>query len=415
MRQGIECALREAESGSLNGLRRCLEGWRFVCRRVDAAAGVEAAPNDGAIQVVELRGHGPLPATTQRTAWSPSLALCHHDDVKALSLAASSGFDDVLIMPLDPVELVRRLQSLAAFAELRTEHRRRAELFAPYRDEARGAPAALIDNQTKSKVVLLGKADDHQVRVVSALPPASLTYLETPRQLPALLSGGAIDLALVTQPGLIVAALEAIDMASGEPPMLLTAHAGPPTALELPPQVEHLPLPAPWVLIRMRLALALRVGALRRWLRAPPLGDASGLLLDALTGLFNQGAFLDYLRVTGEERALIGLEPDCLDQLNRMAGYAAGSRALARLGQVLRHSVRSQDFAAHLGGGRLVVAVTASSRQQLEGLRCRLETTVAAGEPWHVLSAAEGLPARGAPAQRLARLFGDLRRMRPAA
>ena len=32
-----------------------------------------------------------------------------------------------------------------------------------------------------------------------------------------------------------------------------------------------------------------------------------------------------------------------------------------------------------------------------------------------MLAAAEDLPIRGTPAQRLARLFGDLRRLRPAA
>jgi GGDEF domain-containing protein len=250
---------------------------------------------------------------------------------------------------------------------------------------------------------------------VAALPPARLTYLESPGGLPSLLRAGAVDLVLVTQPMLIGAALEAIEWADGQAPVLLAAHAGPPTALELPPQVDLLPLPAPLALARMRLALALRIGELRRWLRSPPLGDAGALLLDGLTGLYNQGAFLDYLRVMGEQRALIGLEPDRLDQLNQTAGYATGNRALASMGRALAAYVRAEDFAAHLGGGRFVVAVAAAGRQQLERLCCRLTTTIAAGAPWRVLASAEGLPARGTPAQRLARLFGDLRRLRPAA
>ena len=72
-------------------------------------------------------------------------------------------------------------------------------------------------------------------------------------------------------------------------------------------------------------------------------------------------------------------------------------------------AVRADDFAGHLGGGRFAVAVRLLS-QQLERLRCRLHWR----RRWP-LAAAEALPVRGAPAQRLSRLFADLRRVRPAA
>ncbi len=415
MRQGIVCVLHEAEAGSLAEVRRCLDGWRFVCRDADSAGAPEQEPAASELQIVELCGDAAPILARQRTGGGPSLALCRQDDAKALSLAASLGFDDALIMPLDPVELVRRLQTLAAFAALGAERSLRTRLFASYRDEKPHASHSPADRSAKPEVAVLGKADDHQVRVVAALPSARVTYVEIPGQLPTLLRASTLDLVLVTQPALIVAALEAVEAADGEAPMLLAAHSGPPTALELPPQVDLLPLPAPMALARMRLALALRMGEIRRWLHAPPLGEANAMVIDALTGLYNQGAFLDYLSVTGEHRALVGLEPDRLEQLNRATGYAAGNRALARLGRELARSLRADDFAAHLGGGRFAVAVAVSSRQQLERLRYRLEAAVAAGEPWHVLTAAEGWPARGAPAQRLARLFGDLRRLRPAA
>jgi GGDEF domain-containing protein len=409
MRQGIGCVLREAEAGSLDEVRRCLEGWRFACRSVGVAEA--AATAAGEIEVVELTGTlAPAPG-----AGRPRLALCGPGDAKALSLAASLGFDDALMAPLDPVELVRRLQALATLAALAAERRRRAELFTPYRGVAQPAVMSATASPDRPGVIVLGKADDSQLQAVAALPPAKLTYLENPRALSGLLRGGAVDLVLVTQPALLVAALAAVEDADEEPPALLAAHAGPPGALELPPQVDLLPLPAPMALARLRLALALRSAELRRWLRKPPLGDAAGLLVDALTGLFNQGAFLDYLRVAGADKALLGLEPDRLDELNRVAGYAAGNRALARLGLGLARSVRAEDLAAHLGGGRFAVAVTVASRDQLERLRRRLEGTIAAGEPWQLLTAAESLPARGAPAQRLARLFADLRRLQPAA
>ena len=247
--------------------------------------------------------------------------------------------------------------------------------------------------------------------MAAALPPAELVYLEAPASLAAMLQRGAVDLLLVTRPKQIAAALEAVDRAGGWAPMLLAAHAGSPSLAELPPQIDLLQLPVPTLLARQRLALALRIGCLRRWLRAPPLDGSAPLLLDALTGLYNQGAFLDYLRAAGGDAALVALEFDRLDELNTLAGYATGNRALAQLGAQLRRALRAEDFAAHLGGGRFAVAVSRAVPQQLERMRRRLQLEVGDG----LLAGAEALPIRGAPAQRLARLFGDLRRLRPAA
>ena len=352
----------------------------------------------------------------QRAAGGAALALCDPDDARAISLAVSSGFDDLLAMPFDPIELVRRVQTLADLSQLTAERRSRSltvrRLSRAIR-QWRWPPRPSEDR--RPRVVLLGRADDCQVQMAAALPSASVNYLEGTSSLRSALEGGGIDLLIVTEPGLLASTLDIVETAASEPPMLVAAHAGPPWALELPPQVDLLSLPAPMPLARVRLALALRIVALRRWLREPPLGEAQGLLIDSLTGLYNQGAFLDYLRTAGEDRALIGLEHDRLDWINQQSGYAAGNRILAQLGQSLRRRVRAHDFAAHLGGGRFAVAAARTSRPKLERLAHRLQATVAENEPWLMLAAAEGLPSGGTPAQRLSRLFGDLRRMRPAA
>ena len=175
--------------------------------------------------------------------------------------------------------------------------------------------------------------------------------------------------------------------------MLVAAHAGPPWALELPPQVDLLSLPAPMPLARVRLALALRIAALRRWLREPPLGAARGLLIDSLTGLYNQGAFLDYLRTAGEDRALIGLEHDRLDWINQQSGYAAGNRVLAQLGPSPCAGASGRTISRHISAA---AASRSRSRvpagRKLERLRHRLQATVAEDEPWLMLAAAEALP-----------------------
>ncbi len=262
---------------------------------------------------------------------------------------------------------------------------------------------------------MLGRSGPSQAQLAAALPPARLTYLETPLRLRSALQAGGIDLLLVTQPDLLAAALQAVDEADEEPPFLLAAHAGPPSALELPPQVDLLSLPAPMPVTRARLALALRTAALRRWLRAPPLGVATNLLIDSLTGLYNQGAFLDYLGACrGRSRAdRPRARPS--GRINEQSGYAAGNRALAMLGRSLRRQLRTHDFAAHLGGGRFAVAVAAPDSGKLERLCRRLQAGVAGVEHWPMLARAEALPVRGMPAQRLSRLFADVRRLRAVA
>lgn len=419
MRQGIGCVLAQRRPGSLDKLRRGLEGWRFACQGIAIDGLAAAALPAGALLLIELGGDTPprlaAEVAAHRSAGGVSLALCDQADARALSVAASLAVDDILATPVDPVELVRRLQSLASLGELIQERRLRDELFAAYLP--RKPPASDVPElfPEPPRIALIGGAAAHRVAVLEALPPARISYLDDAAQLGALAHHEAARLVIVTRPDQIGLALERLEAAAGEPPVLVAAHAGPPLALELPPAVELLPLPAPMPVARARLAVALRMAELRAGLRRPPFGHATGLLLDSLTGLFNQGAFLDYLRCTGADRALIGLEIDRLEELNATAGYAAGNRALARLGRNLAHCVRATDLAGHLGGGRFAVAVAAANRPQLERLRCRLEVTVAEGEPWQAVTAAESVPVHGAPAQRLARLFGDLRRLRRAA
>ena len=415
MRQAFSCLLLEGQPGSLAELRRCLEGWRIDCRSPDLAGAIAPARPDADLLLLEIGAEVPATMAAALTAWRatgrPTLALCRAGEEKALSTAVAVGVDDVLTIPLDAAELRRRLELLAAMGELAAERRRRTALFAPYLAKAKDRPAPdPLASAPRPVVVLLGQPDPVQVQMAAALPPAELVYLEAPASLAAMLQRGAVDLLLVTRPKQIAAALEAVDRAGGWAPMLLAAHAGSPSLAELPPQIDLLQLPAPTLLARQRLALALRIGCLRRWLRVPPLDGSAPLLLDALTGLYNQGAFLDYLRAAGGDAALVALEFDRLDELNTLAGYATGNRALAQLGAQLRRALRAEDFAAHLGGGRFAVAVSRAGPQQLE----HAAPSPDGGRP---RSAGRG---RGAtyprrPAQRLARLFGDLRRLRPAA
>ncbi|MBQ1291405.1 MAG: diguanylate cyclase, partial [Lachnospiraceae bacterium] len=89
---------------------------------------------------------------------------------------------------------------------------------------------------------------------------------------------------------------------------------------------------------------------------------------DALTGLFNRGAYdLMMESVDAEHIALIILDVDYFKQFNDTYGHAVGDRVLQRVADILRHSFRSVDVLCRIGGDEFAVIMTRvnSSMSQL--------------------------------------------------
>ena len=159
----------------------------------------------------------------QRRAGGTTLALCPAAEAGALSLAASWGCDDMLVAPLDPVELVRRLQTLANLHALVRERQRRAELFATYRDGSEATAPGERGPAHRPAVILLGRPGPEQVQLAGVMSAALVTYVRDAAELPRVLRGGEVDLLAVTEPALLEAALTALEMTASEAPMLLAA------------------------------------------------------------------------------------------------------------------------------------------------------------------------------------------------
>jgi diguanylate cyclase (GGDEF)-like protein len=352
------------------------------------------------------------------------LAICPAVDPKLVSLGASLAPSDILTIPVEEDELARRLELLGTLAALEAEKARREALFAPYL--AGGAPkaAAVPQPDRRPQVCVLGEPSEAQVRVVQALPAATMSYAEDPAHLRNHLAGAGLDLVVVTRPASIAAALEAVNTA-GEParsPQLMAVHAGGLTAHDLPPQVDVLTLPVPPEILRTRLGLALRLASLRRWLRDPPRADGGVLLVDALSGLYNHGVLLDHLGSDsdGPGAALVAVELENLKEINARFGYAAGNHALAEIGRQLARLVRAEDLPARLGAGRFAVAVAVAvqAEAQLERIRLRIAQGLASSASLgaaRVATGIEPLPLRGQPAERVARVFREFGRLRRAA
>ncbi len=80
---------------------------------------------------------------------------------------------------------------------------------------------------------------------------------------------------------------------------------------------------------------------------------------DALTGLFNRGAY-DLLIESAdtEHMALILIDVDYFKQVNDTYGHAMGDRVLKRVAEILRHSFRSVDILCRFGGDEFAVVMT---------------------------------------------------------
>ena len=80
---------------------------------------------------------------------------------------------------------------------------------------------------------------------------------------------------------------------------------------------------------------------------------------DALTGLFNRGAY-DLLMESAdtEHMALLLIDVDHFKSVNDTYGHAVGDRVLKRVADILRQSFRSVDFLCRIGGDEFAVVMT---------------------------------------------------------
>ncbi|MBR0405340.1 MAG: EAL domain-containing protein [Eggerthellaceae bacterium] len=80
---------------------------------------------------------------------------------------------------------------------------------------------------------------------------------------------------------------------------------------------------------------------------------------DALTGLFNRGAYDLLMESTDREHmALILIDVDYFKGINDTYGHAVGDKVLKRVAELMKHSFRSVDILCRIGGDEFVVVMT---------------------------------------------------------
>ena len=98
---------------------------------------------------------------------------------------------------------------------------------------------------------------------------------------------------------------------------------------------------------------------------------------DPLTGVMNRGAFENMrtmLKEAFEPLALIIIDIDRFKQINDTYGHEAGDAILKKVADVIRHTFRSQDCVARIGGDEFAVIMTECTQEMRNVIRAKADS-----------------------------------------
>ena len=337
------------------------------------------------------------------TATIPVILVTASDDVEARMQGLSAGADDFLSKPVDEVALLARVRSLLrSREEERDYHARGGDMLEMARTSIPGLSEAGGQTGFQPRPVPV----DGRIALIGA-PEAKWLPVQRDRLRPLFREAVSImgrDVALALSedrvPDLFL--IEADLAARNEGLRLMselrsrnaTRHAAfivllpqgdserAATALDLgAADVSYHPFPVDEIAMRIRTQLA-------RKRRADKMRDTldTGFkmaMFDPLTGLHNRRYGLHHLdlvatrcRAQGIRAGVIAMDIDNFKQVNDTHGHPVGDSVLARVAQVLRDSLRSEDLVARIGGEEFLAILPDADLAQVRIVAERLRSAV---------------------------------------
>lgn len=330
--------------------------------------------------------------TNPRTHHVPVLMITALDQPSDKVEGLEAGADDFLTKPVDDMQLMARVKSLARLKSLTDELRARAltgqqiaiedALRAMDQISASGGSILVVDTDRRHAERIKGYLDaEHQVDILTQ--PADAVFQ---------VSGTQYELALVSMslegfdPLRVCSQIRTVDHSRNLPIILMADDADKPRvvrALDLgvndfisrPIERNELSARVRTQIRRHRYALELRESVNHTMALA---------VTDELTGLYNRRYFDRHLNVMlgkaqDQERdmALMILDMDHFKAVNDNHGHDVGDAVLREFAARLKRNIRGVDLACRFGGEEFVVLMPDTDPSQAEAIAERVRQAIA--------------------------------------
>jgi len=289
----------------------------------------------------------------------------------ALVAAANADVDDVMLRPLNGVQITSRLKALTRLGTMQDELLRRFETTSRYGIDAPSLAPRLAGAEN-ADILIVGGGHMYGVFEAALASAATLTGALTRDTAFDYLSRRSFDLVIVDAGGDGAEAEEfcrrcRADARLFNVPIIVVADPGtvPESSsvfasgvtdlLETPIQPEEL---------RVRMMALVREVRLRDAMRAIYRDFRHHATGDALTGLYTRGFALEHLRgligscrVRGTTFSLCYAEIRNMNEINSLYGHAVGDRIIRQVGSLIGILMRGEDLTARYRGNAFVATM----------------------------------------------------------
>lgn len=299
----------------------------------------------------------------------------------------SERIRDIILLPVDPNDLKRRVNNLSRLVAMAAECRRRWTAFADF-GIAPPSDRAMTTDIHELSALIVGPAGGQPVELLQAFEGRmTASYATSAAEATVQLGHGSKDVILVTS------AMPATDLRAlfrsikstpewHDLPILVIADTPPPSIVEaFSPwgEAEFLSPSTHPAITHLRLRALASQWRLRRQLRGLMVNRLLAPIMDGMTGLYGHSFLHHYIdssiidhRQRGAPLAVVVCALSGLSKINATWGYPAGDRLLLDIALKMVGSCRAQDLVTRVSGCRFALLLSDTSARDAAIVRRRL-------------------------------------------